>query len=65
MLVVSKPKRVLRAKECWTRLGVKRDTFYTNFVKTKRLKMFPLGKRAKGALEADLEALIDELAAQR
>lgn len=62
MLVVSKPKRILRPREAWERLGVKRDTFY-QLVKRRRLHLIPLGKRARGILESDLDDLIDELRA--
>jgi len=59
-----KPKRILRPKEAWERLGIKRQKFYEDFVNTGRIKLFPLGKRAKGCLEAEVERVIDEMAAE-
>ena len=64
MLTVNKPKQILRPREAWTRLGIGRQSFYQRFVATGRIRLFPLGARAKGCLEADVERLIDELAAQ-
>ena len=60
----SKPKRVLRPRQAWGRLGIGRENFYKNFVRTGRIKLFPLGKRAKGCLEAEIERVIDEMAAE-
>ena len=64
MLTVQKPKRILRPKEAWERLGIGRQTFYQRFVATGRLRLFPIGTRAKGVLESDVEQLIDELASK-
>lgn len=61
MLTISKPKRILKPRECWERLAIKRDKFYADYVNTRRLRLIRLGERSRGILEADLEQLIDEL----
>jgi hypothetical protein len=58
-------KRILRPKEAQARLGIKHTNFHDNFVKTGRIRLVPLGLRARGVLEHELDALIDELAAER
>jgi hypothetical protein len=56
---------ILRPKAAWTKLGVGRTTFYEKFVKTGRVKLVNIGERAKGAIDDELDALIDELRAER
>jgi hypothetical protein len=56
---------ILRPQAAWTRLGVGRTTFYEKFVKTGRVKLVNLGERAKGAIDDELDRLIDELRAER
>ena len=63
-MLTTKPKRILRPKDAWGRLGIKRQKFYEDFVNTGRIKLFPLGKRAKGCLEAEIDRVIDEMAAE-
>jgi uncharacterized phage protein gp47/JayE len=56
---------ILRPQAAWTRLGVGRTTFYEKFVKTGRVKLVNIGERAKGAIDDELDRLIDELRAER
>jgi predicted DNA-binding transcriptional regulator AlpA len=58
-------KRVLRPKEAQRRLGIGHTNFWENFVQTGRLKLVRLGPRSVGVLEHELDALIDQLAAER
>jgi hypothetical protein len=44
---------------------VKRSTFYNEFVASGRLRLVKLGERARGVLESELDALIDEMARER
>jgi predicted DNA-binding transcriptional regulator AlpA len=59
------PHQILRPAEAWKRLGIKRSTFYSEFVATGRLRLVKLGERATGVLEHELDHLIDEMAAER
>jgi predicted DNA-binding transcriptional regulator AlpA len=65
LLEVVMPHQILRPEQAWKRLGVKRSTFYREFVATGRLRLVKLGERARGVLEHELDHLIDELAAER
>jgi len=59
------PQQILRPAEAWKRLGVKRSTFYNEFVATGRVRLIKIGERARGVLEHELDQLIDEMAADR
>jgi predicted DNA-binding transcriptional regulator AlpA len=71
------PKRIIREREGYERLGCGRTKFRRDYVvrdaskpnvpgtEIKRLKPIPLGERNIGFLEAELEALIDALVALR
>jgi predicted DNA-binding transcriptional regulator AlpA len=56
-----KPKRILRPREAWERLGIKRQKFYEDFVATGRVNLLHIGARARGVLEADIDRIIDEM----
>ena len=58
-------KRIIRPREAWTRLGIGHSKFYRDFVNTGRIRLLELGPQTKGMLEDELDALIDEIAAQR
>ena len=58
-------KRILRPKEIYHRLGVGKTKFWQDFVATGRLKLFRLGPRSVGATEDQVDALIDEMIAER
>jgi hypothetical protein len=69
-----KPRRILRPKETWARLGCGKTKFEEDYefhdsadpsitgTDIPRLKPIPLGPRNKGFLEDHLDALIDALA---
>jgi predicted DNA-binding transcriptional regulator AlpA len=59
------PKRLLRPAEAWKRLGCKKSKFYEDYVKTGRLKLVTLGPKSRGAVEDEVDGLIDELIAER
>jgi predicted DNA-binding transcriptional regulator AlpA len=59
------PHQILRPQEAWKRLGVKRSTFYNEFVATGRVRLVKVGERARGVIEHELDALIEEMAAAR
>jgi predicted DNA-binding transcriptional regulator AlpA len=65
MSSTARPKRLLRPKEAWSRLGCKRTKFYEDYVKTGRLRLVTLGPKSKGAVEDEVDSLIDELIAAR
>jgi hypothetical protein len=58
-------QRIIRPKEAWTRLGIGHSNFYQNFVAIGRIRLIPLDPRGQGVFEHELEALMDELAAER
>jgi len=69
-------RKILRPAEIRHRLGVGNTKFYTDLVlhtaadpfipntTIPRLRMFPLGERSSGAMESDVDALIEALAGQ-
>jgi hypothetical protein len=69
-------RKILRPAEIKQRLGVGSTKFYVDYVlrddgdpyipntTIPRLKMFPIGERASGALESDVDGLIEALASQ-
>jgi predicted DNA-binding transcriptional regulator AlpA len=59
------PKRIIRPKEAMSRLSCGRTKFYSDYVRTGRLRLIPLGPRNVGILESELDALIDQLVAER
>lgn len=58
-------KRILRPKEIHKRLGVGKTKFWQDFIATGRLKLVRLGPRSVGATEDQVDALIDEMVAER
>jgi predicted DNA-binding transcriptional regulator AlpA len=60
-----KPKRIIRPKEAWNRMGIGHSKFYEDFVNTGRIRLVRLGARAQGVFEHELDALMEELAAER
>jgi predicted DNA-binding transcriptional regulator AlpA len=59
------PKVIVRPKEAYRRTGLGRTSFKKEFLDTGRLVPVPLGRRAVGYLESEVDELIDELAANR
>jgi hypothetical protein len=47
------------------KLGISRTTFYDSFVNTGRVRLVELGPRARGAIDDELDALIEEMRAER
>jgi predicted DNA-binding transcriptional regulator AlpA len=64
-LEVVMPHQILRPEQAWKRLGVKRSTFYNEFVASGKIRLVKIGERARGVLEHELDQLIDEMAAER
>ena len=58
-------KRILRKREVLERLGVRQTALHENFIKTGRLRFVKLGARAVGAIEDEVDALIEELRQER
>jgi hypothetical protein len=57
-------KRLLPLDEVQLRLGdISKTTLDEKFVKTKRLRLVSITERRVGVVEAELDELIDELAA--
>ena len=56
---------ILRPKAAWTRLGVSRTTFYDEFVNKGRVRLINLGERARGVPDDEIDALIEEMRAER
>lgn len=54
-------KAVLRPKNVAARLDVSLTTFYENYVNTGLIKLRRLGPRSVGALEEEVDRLIEEL----
>jgi hypothetical protein len=52
---------MLRIGEICRRLGCQKSALYQNYIRSGRLKMYPLGVRTVGALEADVERLVAEI----
>ena len=68
MAGVSKPRRLLRLKQVYGpqgRIPVGRSMFYDKFVNTGRLRLVPLGERAKAAVEDEVDAIVNEIIAER
>ena len=63
--VEAKPRRILRLSEVRARLGGLGPTaMEQNFFATRRSRKIKFGRRATGCLEADVDQLIAELAAE-
>lgn len=60
-----KPRRILSTAEVYRRLSIGRTAFHDNFLRTGRLRKIKITAKRIGFLEADIDALIEELAAQR
>jgi DNA-binding FadR family transcriptional regulator len=58
-------RRLLREPEILSRLGVGRTTLNEEFIKTKRLKWVRPARRVKAIPEDEVDALVDELIAER
>jgi hypothetical protein len=52
---------ILRPKAAWKKLGVGRTMFYEEFVAKGRIRLVPLGERARGVIDDEIDALIEEL----
>jgi predicted DNA-binding transcriptional regulator AlpA len=55
-------KAILRPNEIWRKLGCKKSKGYKDYAP--RLRWIPLGGKSVGALESDVDALIDEIIAE-
>ena len=58
-------KRLLRKKEARARLGVGKTKFQKDYVKTGRIHLVPISERIEGVVEEELDALIEEIIAER
>lgn len=58
---IAPPRRILRLAEVRKRIPIGRTKLDEDFIKTGRLKLIKLGKRAVGVLESNVEQVIDEL----
>jgi excisionase family DNA binding protein len=58
-------RRILRPKEAAKRLGVSPSTFYERFIRTGRLKLVALGPHSTGAVEDEIDDLIDQMIEER
>jgi predicted DNA-binding transcriptional regulator AlpA len=61
---IAPPRRILRLAEVRQRIGVGRTMLDEEYIKTGKLKLIKLGKRAVGVLESNVEEVIDELLAE-
>ena len=57
--------KILRLPQTLDKLGIKRSTFYDRFLRTGVLRPVRIGPKAIGFIEAELDALIKKLAAER
>jgi predicted DNA-binding transcriptional regulator AlpA len=60
-----KPKKILRNSVAIDRLGCSRTTFWESYVATGRIRLVKLGPKSRGVVESELDALIEELCADR
>jgi predicted DNA-binding transcriptional regulator AlpA len=58
-------RRILRPAEAQRRLGCKHSKFYAHYVGKGLIRLIRLGGNSVGVLEHELDALIDQIAAQR
>lgn len=58
-------RRLVREPEVLRRLAIGKTKLDEDFVKTGKLRWVRLGKRAKAAVEDELDQLVDDLIAQR
>jgi predicted DNA-binding transcriptional regulator AlpA len=56
---------ILRPKAAWTKLGISKQTFYRKYVRTGRIRLIQIGRRTTGVLEDEIDALIEEMIAER
>jgi predicted DNA-binding transcriptional regulator AlpA len=56
---------ILRPKAAAKKLGVSKSTFYEKFVRTGRVRLVKLGPRATGACDDELDAVAEEIRAER
>jgi len=45
---MTKPRRIIRPKEGWTRLGIGRSKFYEDYVGTGKIQLVRLGPKSVG-----------------
>jgi hypothetical protein len=55
------PKRLIRPKEAWTRMGIGHTKFYEDYINTGRLRLLQLGPKSTALFEHDLEQVMAEL----
>lgn len=60
-----KPKKILRTKVAIERTGCSRTFFWETYVATGRIRLVKLGPKARGVVEEELDALIDEIVEDR
>ena len=53
--------RIIRPADAMNRLGIRRSKFYADIIGTGRLQLVHLGPRARGVIESELDALIEEM----
>jgi predicted DNA-binding transcriptional regulator AlpA len=58
-------RQILRPKEAAKRLGISPSTFYDRFVRTGRLRLVALGPHSSGAIEDEIDDLIDQMIEER
>jgi hypothetical protein len=58
---MTKPRRIIRPKEAWTRLGIKHSKFYSDFVGTGKIQLVRLGPKSVGLFEDNLEEVMAAL----
>jgi predicted DNA-binding transcriptional regulator AlpA len=58
-------KKLVRIPEILKRIPVGRTKLREDFINTGRLRLVRLGPRAVGAVEEEVDALVDELIAER
>jgi hypothetical protein len=58
-------KRLLRPKQIWQKLAVGKTKFWEDFVATGRIKLVDVGPNAKAAPEDEVDAVIDQIVAER
>jgi len=62
---MTKPRRIIRPKEGWTRLGIGRSKFYEDYVGTGKIQLVRLGPKSVGLFEDNLEEVMAALPSAR
>ena len=68
MAGVSNSRRLIRLKKVYGpdgKIPIGRSMFYEKFINTGRLRLVPLGERAKAAVEYEVDAIVNEIIAER